>query len=87
MKVSIRKETTLWNTFQDFLRNGEKKTESCIIIADAISQVCCQKTTIATAQEEEMSNIVDRNCKDMPRNLEEAATRLLCYVFNASKLG
>ena len=44
MKVSIRKETTLWNTFQDFLRNGEKKTELCIIIADAISQVCCQKT-------------------------------------------
>lgn len=88
MKVSIRKETTLWNTFQDFLRNGGKKTQLCIIIADAISQVCCQKTIIATAQEEEMSNSVDRNCKDiMPRNLEEAATRLLCYVFNASKLG
>ena len=50
MKVSIRKETTLWNTFQDFLRNGEKKTELCIIIADAISQVCCQKMIIATAQ-------------------------------------
>ena len=35
-----------------------------------------------------MSNSVDRNCKDiMPRNLEEADTRLLYYVFNASKLG
>ena len=88
MKLAVRKETPLCKKFQDFLRNGENKTELFIMIADAFSQIRCQKTIIATAQEDVMSNDVDTNLKDiMLSNQEEADTRLLLHVFHACKKG
>ena len=88
MNVSVRKETIACNKFQKFLRNDENKNELFIITADALSQVRCQKKIIATAQEEAMSNRLDRNFKDiMPCNREETDTRLIIPVFDAIKKG
>ena len=66
MRVSVRKETPLYNKLQDFLRNDENKTELFIMIADALIQVLCQKTIIATTQEEPMPNGFDSNLKICP---------------------
>ena len=43
MRVPVRKKTPLRNKFQDFLRNGENRTELFIMIADALSQVQVKK--------------------------------------------
>ena len=86
MGVPVRKKTLLCNKSQDFLRNGENRTELFIMIADALSQVHCQETIIATAQKKGMSNGVDTNFKDiMPCNQEEADKSLLLHVFDACK--
>ena len=88
MRVAVRKEIPLCSKFQDFLRNGENKIELFIMIADALGQIRCQKTIIATVQQEVMSNRVETNFKNiMPSNQEEADTRLLLHVFDACKKG
>jgi hypothetical protein len=85
-RVSVREETPICKRFSEFLRNNDNKTELFKMLAGYIVKVSTTDVTIiATSAEHVLSNSNSCVATLEPCNHEEADTRLLLHVLDASK--
>ena len=88
IRISVRKETPIYKKFQEFMRNDNNKTELFQMIANSTTWDYSTTTIIATNLNGVVTNsIVEDVSALQPCNHEEADTRLLLHVYDASLKG
>ena len=87
VRVSVRSETPIYKKFKEFMRNDDNKTELFNMIADSVASFESENLIISTKNSRVTSNHITDTTNLEPCNHEEADTRLLIHVNDASQKG
>ena len=85
IRFSVRQETPVYKKFQDFMRPDDNKTELFQMICCTLSKIHCP-TQIVTIENSDVKSNCNIDTKNLQLcNHEEADSRMVVHLIDASK--